>query len=139
VKFSPVPDNDEFIFQNRRVISARAGGSQQRTPQNVGKRGVSSVGRGMQQSEQGQQQQRHRGKDEGGAIEDERGWWERPEEVSMAAYAVEPLEPWQEERLETAYALQGRRKMKVVCTSTVSPQGLPVIHPSASLAVVRLT
>lgn len=64
-------------------------------------------------SERGQQQQRYRVKDDGDSQEDERGWWERPEEVSMAAYAVEPLEPWQEERLETAYALQGRRKMKV--------------------------
>lgn len=44
---------------------------------------------------------------------DERGWWEKPEEVSMSAYAVEPLEPYQVEALETAYAEYGRRKMKV--------------------------
>ena len=44
---------------------------------------------------------------------DERGWWEKPEERSMQAYAVQPLDPWQEERLERAYAADGRRKMKV--------------------------
>ena len=31
----------------------------------------------------------------------------------MQAYAVQPLDPWQEERLERAYAADGRRKMKV--------------------------
>ena len=31
----------------------------------------------------------------------------------MQAYAVEPLDAWQEERLERAYAADGRRKMKV--------------------------
>lgn len=31
----------------------------------------------------------------------------------MQAYAVQPLEPWQEERLERAYAADGRRKMQV--------------------------
>ena len=63
--------------------------------------------------QQPQQQQSYKSRDKTDALEDERGWWERPEEVSMAAYAVEPLESWQEERLEKAYAFEGRRKMKV--------------------------
>ncbi len=36
----------------------------------------------------------------------------------MSAYAVLPLEPWQEERLELAYAVDGRRKIKVTALST---------------------
>ncbi len=46
------------------------------------------------------------------------GWWEVPEQRSMQAYAIEALEPWQEKRLESAYALEGRRKMKVRSSAT---------------------
>ncbi|EFJ40069.1 homeodomain protein, partial [Volvox carteri f. nagariensis] len=44
--------------------------------------------------------------------EDVRGWWERPEERSLQAYAAPSLEPWQEERLLRAYAA-GRRKAPI--------------------------
>ncbi|GLI60056.1 hypothetical protein VaNZ11_001908 [Volvox africanus] len=44
--------------------------------------------------------------------EDARGWWERPEERSLQAYAAPSLEAWQEERLQRAYA-SGRRKAQI--------------------------
>ncbi|GIL56475.1 hypothetical protein Vafri_11831 [Volvox africanus] len=46
------------------------------------------------------------------AEEDVRGWWERPEERSLQAYAAPSLEAWQEERLQRAYA-SGRRKAQI--------------------------
>ena len=66
-----------------------------------------SPGRGPQQ-----QQRRYQPPAEKPPI-DERGWWEKPEEQSMQAYVAQPLDPWQEERLERAYAADGRRKIKV--------------------------
>lgn len=44
--------------------------------------------------------------------QDARGWWQRPEERSLQAYTAEPLQAWQVERLEIAYAM-GRRKANV--------------------------
>ncbi|MEW5317225.1 MAG: hypothetical protein WDW38_008543 [Sanguina aurantia] len=40
------------------------------------------------------------------------GWWEKPEEANLQAYAVQPMEDWQVERLEEAYAV-GRRKVSL--------------------------
>ena len=49
----------------------------------------------------------------GSSVAEDRGWWEVAEERSLQANAVEPLEIWQAERLEQAFAMEGRRKMKV--------------------------
>ena len=46
--------------------------------------------------------------------EEDKGWWEKPEEVSMDAYRIEPLDDWQEAALQEAYARDGRRKMKIM-------------------------
>ena len=72
---------------------------------------------------------------------DERGWWEKPEERSMQAYAVQPLDPWQEERLERAYAADGRRKMKVcvcACVRCPMPHGQHDTAAGTSHAVLYL-
>ncbi|GIL83844.1 hypothetical protein Vretimale_10864 [Volvox reticuliferus] len=56
---------------------------------------------------------RGRGRQEEEEEEDDgRGWWERPEERSLQAFAAPSLEPWQEERLQRAYA-SGRRKAQI--------------------------
>lgn len=69
------------------------------------------VSQGHQRSEVaagGRRRSRRRDDDD----EDERGWWERPEQGSLQAFAAPSLEPWQEERLQQAYAA-GRRKAQV--------------------------
>ncbi|GFR40457.1 hypothetical protein Agub_g1015 [Astrephomene gubernaculifera] len=79
-----------------------------RDPSNRGGRGSwEAVGRTS-----GRQSRRPRVEEEDEEDEDTRGWWERPEERSLQAYAAPTLQAWQEERLQLAYAA-GRRKVQV--------------------------
>ncbi|KAG2497710.1 hypothetical protein HYH03_004447 [Edaphochlamys debaryana] len=96
---------------------ARAGGTGSSNSSGAWERASSQVpsrggGRDTRGNATGGRRRRGYDNDDDEEGEDTRGWWERPEERNLQAFAAPPLAHWQEKRLALAFAA-GKRKQGV--------------------------